>query len=246
MIVEIIEIPRRRFKTLTKKIVRARCDACSNVFEFAYTKRRINVANTFCSYACMSASKKGGVFQVHLKQKMLDKYGVENPSQVVEVIQKRTQTFITRFGCNPLQLPRIRRITESRKIRQKAFDSQRRNGTLKTSAPENKFYEWLCTIFSADDISRWVRINRWNIDFYVKPIDAYIQFDGIFWHGLDRPIEEIRQSFRPVDKQICLKWETDQRQNEWFEQNNFRLIRVTDREFSSGDKELLKKRLQSQ
>lgn len=244
MIIEIVEVPRIRHKSLTKKIVKAQCDHCQILFEFPLASHQSEATNNFCSQGCVNLSKVGGVFQKHLKRVIIDKYGVENPSQVPEIVQKRIRTCLDRFGVSStLKLPRVRKLTESRTVREKAFESQKVNGTLKTSGPENKFYEWLSTIFSAEDISRWVFINRWSIDFYVKSISTYIQFDGIFWHGLDRPIEEIKMNGRVIDGQIVKKWTTDRSQDRWFSENNFRLVRVTDAEFSSLDKEVLRMRV---
>ena len=108
----------------------------------------------------------------------------------------------------------------------------KRNGTYGKSKPEDHLYEILCEMFSADDIERQVTVHKWPIDFYVKSIDTYIQFDGAYWHGLDRPIEVIAEHKTPRDVQIHKKWLTDQRQNEWFKEHNMKLIRITDPELT--------------
>jgi very-short-patch-repair endonuclease len=71
----------------------------------------------------------------------------------------------------------------------------------------------------------------WNVDIYVPELDTYVQFDGTYWHGLDRPIEIIRESRSACDTTIYKKWSTDREQDAWFSANGKRLIRVTDDEF---------------
>lgn len=73
--------------------------------------------------------------------------------------------------------------------------------------------------------------NLWNIDFFIPEIETYVQFDGEYWHGLDRPIEEIKESTTKRNKSIYRKWLLDQEQDCWFAKSRKRLIRITDVEF---------------
>jgi hypothetical protein len=97
-----------------------------------------------------------------------------------------------------------------------------------TSKAEDKFYEELLTLYPEDDIIRqyWIDEKRWLIDFYVKSIDTFIQFDGVYWHGLDRPIEQIRESTSKIDQNIAAAYDRDREQDEWFRENGKRLTRI--------------------
>lgn len=107
----------------------------------------------------------------------------------------------------------------------KRTETMRTNGTHRQSREEDRFHEFLRQYFS--DIKRQVTIRgRWTIDFYINDIDVYVQFDGIYWHGLDRPIEIIRQHASRQDVIIEQKWKTDQEQVAWFAENNLTLIRI--------------------
>ena len=75
-------------------------------------------------------------------------------------------------------------------------------------------------------------VNGWSIDFYIKPIDKYVQFDGVYWHGLDRSLDKIKKLEKPRDKRILDTYLLDRRQDSWFEENKLNLFRITDRQFN--------------
>lgn len=84
------------------------------------------------------------------------------------------------------------------------------------------------------EVKRFVFVNGWSIDIFVPSINTYVQFDGIYWHGLDRPIEEQR------NLKIKKKYFRDIEQNEWFLSHGLKLIRITDVEWEEAlDKEAL-------
>lgn len=106
-----------------------------------------------------------------------------------------------------------------------------------SSKAKARFSELLRERFGEVKHQKWV--NGWPIDFYIPSIDTYVQFDGVYWHGLDRPIEVIRASNLVRDKAIVKKWETDRVQDAWFTSNGLRLIRVTDVQFKNEGQRLL-------
>lgn len=95
-----------------------------------------------------------------------------------------------------------------------------------SSKAEARFGDLLRERFGEIKHQKWV--NGWPIDFYIPSIDTYVQFDGVYWHGLDRPIELIRASKLVRDQAIVKKWETDRKQDEWFATQRLRLVRITD------------------
>jgi len=112
----------------------------------------------------------------------------------------------------------------------------KRNGTYRKSQPEDGLHEYLVKRFG--NVERQKHVNGWPIDFYVPSLDTYVQLDGVYWHGLDRPIEEIRGSSVPRDQQIVRKWETDRKQDAWFVEQGIRLMRITDVDFIKGKRPL--------
>jgi hypothetical protein len=82
-------------------------------------------------------------------------------------------------------------------------------------------------------------MNIWPIDFYVKSIDTYIQFDGEYWHGLDRPLEEIQKFKTSRDRRIFEGWNRDREQDKWFREQGLKLNRITNKQFFRGEHVLM-------
>lgn len=87
------------------------------------------------------------------------------------------------------------------------------------------------------------RINGWIVDFYIKSIDTYVQFDGVYWHGLDRTLKELKASKSPRDIMIRKARARDRKQDRWFKANGKRLVRVTDREFTESNFDMIVERI---
>lgn len=158
-----------------------------------------------------------------VKNTLLRKYGVENPGQSSKFKEKMKKTCVERYGVeNPSQ---------SKMIRDKIHETMKRNGSYNKSKGEEEFYDLLCEMFDEEDIERQVKLNSSRIDFYLSSIDTYIEFDGVYWHGLDRKIEEISRHSTERDKAIHKKWLHDRKLDFWCFDNSKKLVRITDVEF---------------
>jgi hypothetical protein len=170
----------------------------------------------------------------------LERYSSAVPTKSEQVKSKTRATNIGRYGTPfPMMNEDVKaRMVESLKqndlqaIAIKRFETMKRNGSFRKSRAEDKMYELLARYFGTDDVERNKRPEgtAWPIDFYVKSIDAWIQVDGIYWHGLDGQLEEHRKraSHDRRSRIIVYKWETDRRQNAWFAERELRLFRFTD------------------
>jgi G:T-mismatch repair DNA endonuclease (very short patch repair protein) len=110
----------------------------------------------------------------------------------------------------------------------KAHETKKQNGTHKASKIERAF----CDALESEGVrflAQPIVLGR-PIDVFLMDEDIYVQIDGRYWHGLDRPIEEIRASSYPRDRTIAERWEADRRQDEQFAERGLRLVRVTDLE----------------
>ena len=200
------------------------------------------------------------VRQLYEKQKegMIKKHGVDNAGMLSKHREKIIKTSQEKYGFNSYtatdeyRKSRIKTCLErynhpsftgskmwyeTRDFEAEAVkrhQTMKKNGTYGKSKSEDRFYEYLCNIFKKNDVERQKLINGWSIDFYIKSIDSYIQFDGVYWHGLNRPLEEIKKSLNPRDKTILGTIERDRKREEWFKENNLTLIRVTDIEFKNN------------
>ena len=194
------------------------------------------------------------------KLTMMNRYGVENPSQIDDVKIKKIKTFIEHYGvvnnlCRkdvlekaqntlierygslaPTTHPSVREKLRSPEVRAKRFNSWKKSGSIRSSKPERRLAAMLHIVFG--DIMTHVSVNGWSIDVNIPAQSCYIQVDGIWWHGLDRPIEVIAEKARLgslVDCEILRKRGRDEAQNLWFKTQNIKLVRITDVEINSMD-----------
>lgn len=194
-------------------------------------------------------SEQRKVWAQKAKQTVLERYGANSACQIPHVRKsclekgqtseakaKRKATTLAHFGVESvLSLPQIHHLANTPEACLKRHETMVRNGTYFTSRPEERCYELLCEKFGSDDVFRQVWMNRWPIDFYIESIDTYVQEDGVYLHGLNRPIELIAERRTEKDRQIHEKWLTDRRQDAWFLEKNKRLIRITDEQVKRGE-----------
>jgi len=163
------------------------------------------------------------------EQTFIDRYGVRVPiSQCSLIISKSFDTQIERYGSLYRNSQEYKDRVDFSENARKAHETMKRNGTYAKSKPEDECYNILCEYFGVDNVERQVRVNGWQIDFYVKTIETYVQFDGLYWHGLNRPIEKIMEFNNPRDIDIYGVFLRDQQQVTWFKENNIKLVRIRD------------------
>jgi hypothetical protein len=169
--------------------------------------------------------------KAHRIESFKTNFGVEHPFFHPIIKQKLIDTNQQRYGVSyPLQ---------SATIRKKTYESyMSHNKVVGTSQVENKVYQALQKRFSPDDIERGKPIMGWVIDLYVVSVDTFIQVDGVYWHGLDRPISEIEDRASKGESQaksILDRIQRDKVQNAVFANKGKRLIRISDVEVSDED-----------
>lgn len=109
----------------------------------------------------------------------------------------------------------------------KRHQTMKRNGLYGgKSKKEDGCYKFLCENFGDQNIERQLRINNWDIDFYIKSLNLYIQYDGLFWHGLKHTLDELLNSNKPRLSGIYKTYLRDREQEKWFIENNKNLLRI--------------------
>ena len=111
----------------------------------------------------------------------LEKYGYENPNQRPEHIEK------------------LKAIWQNDEIKKKQIETKIKNNSFYKSQPEEDIYIILKQVFGENNIKRQYRsaVYPFNCDFYIIPLDLYIEFQGTWTHG-KHPFEENRQE--DIDK----------------------------------------------
>lgn len=183
------------------------------------------------------------------RQTCLSKYSVEFPCQLPhvrklcleaartdEVQLKREATTLDRYGYRTaLEVPAIHALCNLPDAQSKRHLTMKANRSYRKSRPEDAFHQWLVSKFGPNDIERPKPVYRWLIDFYIRSLDTYVELDGEYWHGLDRPLEEIALHRTPRDVFIHKRRLNNLLQDEWFLNRGLKLMRITDKQFHRGE-----------
>lgn len=180
--------------------------------------------------------------QEKCKKTCQQRYGVDNYAKTQEWKQKIEKTCNERYNSSfYTQTAVFQSQINQADMRRKQHKTLKENGySFNSSNAEIQFEARLKSIFSNVNSSVLVNGGLWPIDYHIVELNVYVQFDGDYWHGLDRQIDEIRKLNNLRDASILKKINTDARQNEWFMTNNFRLFRISESKAKSvSDEELM-------
>jgi hypothetical protein len=161
------------------------------------------------------------------KQTMLANWGVEFPQQSEAIREKTKEVWMEHYGVDhPMKSDEVKAGIDWSEQRRKQNETFKIRGVW-GSKPENEFGEWLASIFSEDDVKKQSWINCQSIDFYIVSIRTYVQFDGIYWHGLDKSYDDLASWIK--DRFI-----RDRKMDDWFESkisDGWKLFRLTDEQW---------------
>lgn len=161
----------------------------------------------------------------------IERYGHTTPSGSPIVREKTAQTCLKRYGVKyPLQDPTIKT---------KAFDRKNSRGNIRTSSLEDDFHKLLVENFSNFTIKRQVRVGDYLVDFFIDDLDLYVEFDGEYWHGHNKTIQDLEGENNSRSKCILKKKLKDSRQNTFFKKGNLKLLRFTDRQYKNNSQYII-------
>jgi hypothetical protein len=166
----------------------------------------------------------------------LERYGVKYASQIEGMNEKRAITNLERYGCVcAMNAPQIVAKYDLDAMMNKKYVTMKKNGTIGnySSKPEQKLFTLLQTQFNINDIETQVKLpqsnKRWIFDFYIKSQNLWIQLDGIYWHGLNKELQLIKEMPGKHTNTIIKNFYRDREQEQWFQENNLHLLRITDK-----------------
>ncbi|MAE87672.1 MAG: hypothetical protein CMB80_33370 [Flammeovirgaceae bacterium] len=242
-----------------KQVLYLLCDECGKEFVCPdNTKNRAKSKHMhFCSKTCTHKSMNDGLIKSSIKKTNMERYGHESFTATKEFRDKFERSCIEKYGVKshlevPAILEQIKQTNLERygkptftgsvahvsqldyhEIAVKAWKTKLSNGKTKniSSKQEEGMYVLLCEEFGKDCVERGKKLIRQFVDFYVNTINTYIQIDGVYWHGLDRPISEIRKLGTRQDRKIYGQILRDEKLNAHCREHDIKLVRVTDQEF---------------
>ena len=171
------------------------------------------------------------------EQGFINKYGVCNPQKIEVVKAKVRATCMAKYGVD--------NVLKTQKARD-AFYLALNNNTSLSSKIEDEFFVCLQEFANKHSytVQRQVNIrDRWIIDFYIPEIDTYIEFDGVFWHGINKTIEELHEHANEsktkagIWKGVLKNKHKDAKVNKWFEVCGKKLVRILDEEYLKAKKQ---------
>jgi very-short-patch-repair endonuclease len=170
-------------------------------------------------------------------QTSLEKYGTYWPGQNEDVKLKKEKTYQKKYGVkNPLATGSpFRTIDNCVKGGQVGYRSLVcKLGDKFLSKPEALALYFFREYFGHEDVEQQVLLDHggkksWMIDFYIKSIKTYIEIDGVFWHGLDKPYDQLHPHKQK-------KYDLDRAEDAWFNLQGLKLVRFTDKEFLACQK----------
>jgi galactitol-specific phosphotransferase system IIB component len=120
------------------------------------------------------------------RQTLLNNYGVENPSQSEKIKEKIIKTCLQKYGVKSfLCFEKIRRIGRELSIK---------NNSIAWSKGEQDFVKYLKIIDPSIEQHKEHPELKQVIDYYMPKHDLWIQYDGTYWHGKTKRVNQTRQS----------------------------------------------------
>lgn len=125
------------------------------------------------------------------RKRRLEKYGVEYTWQIPGVKEKSLKTNLKKYGA-----PNWASTAEGRayssalhsdpEYQERTNASKKKNGSFNTSKPEEEMYLQLIGFFGKDEVLRQYRDPErypFNCDFYIRPLDLFIELSLHWTHG---------------------------------------------------------------
>lgn len=237
----------------TRKKNKGEFDFCSNACKVNSRKEGgklwMIAQNTSMKNWGVPSPMQSNTIKARYKESFQERYGVNvtSPMHLHSAQEKRKRTHLERYGfeetfqAEGAKAKRRKTWLEHYGVEYKPWGPEaltasilamEKNPSKWSSKVEDKFCDELAKSFGV--IHRQKRVHKWPIDAYIPSIDTYVQLDGVYWHGLDRPIEVIQNSTSSRDQGIYRKTLIDKEQNLWFETHHLKLVRITDVEFQTN------------
>lgn len=183
------------------------CPTCGKPIPFS-GKHSLN-EDGYNSHCCHKCGCVDPHHQQAIKQTKLERYGDcnwNNPSKSNETCkiryggngtrgdrEKAKRTMFERYGVEYyLASDEINNMRDNKTIQDKIQQTKYNNHTFNSSKPEDDCYEFLCAKYGKDNVIRQFKdVVRYpfNCDFYIKPLDLFIELN-LFPTHYKEPFDE--------------------------------------------------------
>ena len=168
-------------------------------------KTQAKIRKTCLEKYGVESSNQSEIVKNKIKQTLIKHYGVDNCQKCKSISDKTVKTRhknnLEKYGVTEVAMTQCiknkisnstrnymlgRTQEEKDEFYHKIREIKRTHGTLKTSKPEEDFYNWLLTLFKESDIYRnYSDDSRYSFmcDFYIKSKDMFIELNLYWVHG---------------------------------------------------------------
>ena len=140
---------------------------------------------------------------------------------------------------NTFKIPAVREKSHSPAAQEARHRSFLLRGRYQAQASkgENDFFLRLNALFPGTE--RHVRVNHWNLDFYIPQIELYVNYNGTYWHGRDLSEEQLITSPTKQSKIILATKRRDFHRRQWFLEHGLAFEVVWEDQIEAGLKRIL-------
>jgi G:T-mismatch repair DNA endonuclease (very short patch repair protein) len=172
--------------------------------------------------------------QKKIKETSFARYGVKHFTKSELIKYKQRKTMVENHGYdNVFKLPSTRIACHTKEAHKKRIETMKSAGAnFQSSKVEDRLFEILTVSFAK--VHRHVEINGWDIDFYIEDIDAYINMNGVYWHGRDMSHKQLEESVTKQSKTILGTKLRDELREKWFLENKKKLVIIWEDELESA------------
>lgn len=210
-------------KTLAKNMQEKYGPDITNPAQLQSTKDKVKQTN-FEKYGDWYG--KTETYKEQVKQNALEKYGVDSVNKVPDKIEKYKKTCLEKYGSdnwfgNKENREKVLKTLEEKygvsnvsqipEVQNKISITKKKNNTFNSSFLEDYLYKTLVYIYGEDNVIRQYQNEKYaniytnrlfNCDFYIKPLELYIELQGSTAHGLAPFVneEKSKQSLEYISK----------------------------------------------
>lgn len=167
-----------------------------------------------------------------------ERYGSDTPFASPSIKEKIASTNLQRYGVRCIfQTGKCKAAAISKSARDKRSQTLRDKKSSKISAVEDLVFESLTQIFH--DVERQVPVESWEIDFYIRDIDTFLNFNGVYWHGKSRTREDLESSKNKQDKKILETKLRDEKRLLYFKQKHMNFAVLWEDDFLRDGQEAI-------
>lgn len=172
--------------------------------------------------------------QTKIRVSSMERRGVEHFTKSTDVKEKQRKSMIKKYGVdNAFKLPSTRIACHTKEAHKKRIETMRSAGTnFQSSKVEDNLFKMLTSAFK--EVHRHVEMNGWDIDFYIKDNDTYVNMNGVYWHGRDTTNEQLSESLTKQSKTILGTKMRDALREKWFLENKKKLVIIWEDELESA------------